>query len=488
MRTKLHRQVVQTIRSHQMLRPGDRVGVAVSGGADSVALLLLLEELRDDLGITLLVVHFNHQLRGADSDADEQFVAELASRRGLEFLSAREDVAGQARRHGWNVEDAARRLRYEFFANVVRAGRATRVAVGHTADDQAETVLVNLLRGTGPTGLAGIYPVVEHVVRPLLDVRRAQLRDYLTTRKQAWREDQTNLDPARLRSRIRQVLLPQLERDFHAAIVTHLDELANLARADEGFWAALLEDRFGALVSATQAGLSIRIPDLLAPLGLGSAAGVASQALPKRLIRRIFQGLKGDRRQLTAQHVQQVLHLATESTSGHCVHLPGGVRVERSFDHLIFLQHGRKGSPARTEETPALPQAYQYAVELPVQGSATIGIREIGRRFCLKVIDWPPAPSDTNSVAEALDRHLLSAPLVLRNWRPGDAYRPRGYRRVQKVKRLFLERRISAQERAAWPVLTSDERLAWARGLPTAEEFLAHASTTAAVVITEEAL
>src|SRR5712692_2172454 len=150
-----------------MLQPGETVGVAVSGGADSVALLRLLDDLRDTLGVRLLVAHFNHRLRGADADADEQFVAQLAAERGLEFVCAREDVAAQARAHGWNLEDAGRRLRYRFFSSLAEARRSTRVAVAHTADDQAETLVAHLLRGTGPAGLGGIYPVAGPIMRPL---------------------------------------------------------------------------------------------------------------------------------------------------------------------------------------------------------------------------------------------------------------------------------------------------------------------------------
>jgi len=491
MQTKLHGQVLETIRRHQMLRAGDRVGVAVSGGADSVALLLLLEELRAELGIRLLVLHLNHQLRGQESDADERFVVELASRYGFEFLSGREDVAAQARLHGWNLEDAARRLRYQFFAGTVESGRATRVAVGHTADDQAETLLAHLVRGTGPAGLAGIYPVIGHVVRPLLEVRRQQLHDFLAGRQQGWREDQTNLDRTRLRARIRHVLLPQLERDFQPAIVGHLERLATLARDEEAFWTALLEDRFQALVTQTSAGVAIRIPDLLAPLSFLAAAlreTGSLEALTKRLIRRIFEGLQGHRRQLTAHHVDQVIHLATGSTSGHRVDLPAGVVVERSFDRLIFsLQTQARPSPS-TNETTTAAGTYEYLVDLPYRGLAVVSIPEIGRRFCLKVVDWPSAPSDTKDSAEALDRDLLNPPLVLRNWRPGDAYRPRGHRRVQKLKRLFLDCRIAARERTLWPVLTSAGRLAWARGLPAAEEFAPSAATRAGLVIAEEVL
>jgi len=513
--TSLQQRIRETLRRHRMVAAGDRVGVAVSGGADSVALLLLLEELQGELGITLMVVHFNHQLRGADSAADERFVAELAAAHGLEFLSAHQDVAAQARREGINLEEAARRLRYDFFRRAVESGRAARVAVGHTMDDQAETVLAHLLRGTGQAGLAGIYPVVGHVVRPLLDVRRRALREYLASRGQSWREDPTNLDTSRLRSRIRHLLLPHLERDFQSAVVEHLSELAGLARVEEGFWAALLDERVRTLVTQTGAGPSIRIPDLLSPLAFalpeaeqpqarlparpcpsGRRAtsgpdGQALRALTQRLVRRIVQEVKGDRRQLSAPHVEQVIRLATETASGHSIRLPGGVVVERSFDRLIFAcparREDREGAGA-SGGTAVNQIAYEYSVELAQEGSAAVAVPEIGLRYRLKVIDWSREPSDTTIWEKALDADLVRPPLVLRNWRPGDAYRPRGSRNVHKLKHLFLDRRIAVGERARWPVLTSGGRLVWARGLPAAAEYVVRPGPRAALVIDEEGL
>ena len=148
-----------------------------------------------------------------------------------------------------NLEDAARKCRYGFFSELIRDGRITRVCVGHTADDQAETVLAKMIRGTGPAGLGGIYPVAEFVTRPLIEIRRAELREFLVSEGQNWREDSTNLDESRLRARIRARLLPQLEQDFQPAIVSHLNNLSALARDDEEFWNALVEQRFSALVS-----------------------------------------------------------------------------------------------------------------------------------------------------------------------------------------------------------------------------------------------
>jgi len=499
MRTPLEQSVLEAIRSAHLIAPGDRVGVAISGGADSVALLRLLENLRGELGVTLLVVHFDHTLRGAESDRDARFVAVLARDARLELISERADVAAEAKRQGWNLEDAARRLRYEFFGRVCAAGRATLVAVGHTAEDQAETLLAHLIRGTGPTGLGGIYPAMGPVIRPLLGMHRRDLREYLRERGQAWREDSTNRDTRRLRARIREKLLPVLERDFSPAIVSHFGELARLAREEEVFWSALVEDRFQAHVRAAADTFVIPIRGLLLPLSLARAADIpranakASEtrpvrALTERLIRRLYEGLRGDRRELGARHVEQVIHLASESSSGRHLELPGGILVKRNFDDLIFS----RGAMARVlpdlRETQAQSSTYEYVVSLPDRGAATVSIPELGSCFRLKVIDWTLTASDTKRDGEALDADLLRAPLILRNWRPGDAYRPRGSRQARKLKRMFLAGRVPSGKRAGWPVLESGGRVIWARGMPPADDFCAREKTRVGLLIEEDRL
>jgi tRNA(Ile)-lysidine synthase len=481
-----------------MLTAGNRVGVAVSGGADSVALLRLFDRLRDDLGITLAVVHFNHDLRGAESEADAAFVAELAGALQLEFLSAREDVGAEAARQGWNLEDAARRLRYAFFDRVIAEGQATHIAVAHTADDQAETLLAHLIRGTGPTGLAGIYPVAGAIVRPLLGTRREILREYLRAHDQSWREDSTNRDVRRTRARIREQLLPVLERDFSGAIVGHLSELARFSREEEIFWDALVEDRIQALAQNEDQVIRIAVSALLTPLTL-RMSGTENLTSPKynefgplrmlteRLVRRLYEAVRGDRRELGADHVNQVIHLASGSTSGHHVELPGGIIVRRNFGELIFsrteaLQRSRRDGTAKHAN------AYQYVVSLPLRGTATVSIPELGKCYRLKVIDWPLTESDTKRDANALDADLLRSPLILRNWRPGDAYRPRGRRHERKLKSMFLAGRVSSGDRAGWPVLESGGQVIWARGLPAAEDFRAKENTRTGVVIEEAGL
>jgi tRNA(Ile)-lysidine synthase len=269
----------------------------------------------------------------------------------IPFIESGADVKAAAKRHKWNLEDAARRLRYEFFAKVVEQGRATRIAVAHTMDDQAETVLARILRGSGPSGLAAIHPVAGHIVRPLLGFRRSELRKYLADLGQSWREDSTNRDISRQRARIRENLLPLLERDFSPRAVEHLANLARLFAEEGRFWDALIEDRFTACVVRKAAGASIAIRDLLSPLPLTNSTGAASQPLrsvTERLIRRLYQEVRGDRLQLASAHIEQVIRLATVSSSGRRIELPGGVRVARNFDNLLFSREKAAPQESRT--------------------------------------------------------------------------------------------------------------------------------------------
>jgi len=487
----LERQLLNSIRRTGMILPGDRVGIGVSGGADSVSLFRLLEALRKDLGVTLLILHFDHCLRGEESAADAQFVQSLARDHHFEFICDRADVSAFAKKHRLNLEDAARRLRYAFFERIVAESRVTRVAVAHTADDQAETVLARLLRGTGPSGLAGIYPLLGPVVRPLLDYRREQLRDYLRSLRQPWREDTTNTDISRQRAQIRSQLLPVLERDFSPAIVQRLNDLARLSREEHEFWNALVEDRFASL-SRTKGHRAIAIThaDLLSPLpfhrvaALHSGAAAPVKSLTERLIRRLYRGARGDYRDLTAKHVERVFQLAEQGTSGQQLDLPGGILVQRNFDEIIFSARATPGTPRRSSATNLVAPAYHYTVSVPASGTAYLSIPELGTRLFLKVIDWSSQQRDTIR-DDALDADLLPRTLTLRNWQPGDAYRPRGRRQRHKLKELFLSRRVPRTQRSSWPVIEADGRIVWSRGMPPAADFCVREGTRFGVLVDE---
>ncbi|MFI5098572.1 MAG: tRNA lysidine(34) synthetase TilS [Candidatus Acidiferrales bacterium] len=471
-RNELAQRLLALLRGANVLRAGERLGVAVSGGADSVALLHLLLELHKELGCVLCVVHFNHKLRGRASEADEKFVARLAAKYGLEFFAARENIAAKTKRQRGNLEDVARRARYAFFERLVQGGRLARVAVAHTADDQAETVLAHILRGTGLAGLGGIHPTTGAVVRPLLGIRRADLRAYLRSRRQSWREDASNRDTTRMRARIRQKLLPLLERHFQPATVEHLCQLAELAREDEAYLdgqASLCEK---GMTQAAQNATRLALSDLLRQ----------SRAIQTRLLRRIVEHLKPRAGQISAAHVEALLALAEHPDSGKSLQLPGGVEVRRESQALIFVPSAKTEPPDHGKTT---AREYAYGVDLRA-GQAALHVLELHCRLHLRVIDWPPEGGETNSTGTVLDRLRLCVPLVLRNWRPGDAMQPLGHQKRHKLARMLNEIGVSRWEKKTWPVLTSGGRIAWVRGLGASHEFAAGKETREGVVITED--
>ena len=296
-------------------------------------------------------------------------------------------------------------------------------------------------------------------------------------------------------------MLPILERDFSSGIVQHLGDLARFAREEESFWSALVEDRLGKHSKVTTGGrsekmLSIGARDLLLPLAFeetGEHAAVASvRALIERLVRRLYERVRGDRRELSARHVEQVIRLASESTSGKRLRLPGKIAVERVFDEITFSrinqEYDQQDRAASARETKIEPASYLYTVDLPASGATTVAVPELSTCFRLKIVDWPLGESDTKTDSGAFDAARLRSPLLLRSWRPGDAYRPRGHRQSRKLKQMFQVERVPRDQRVRWPVLESAGQVIWARGMAPAEGFCAREGTRVGLLIEEECL
>jgi tRNA(Ile)-lysidine synthase len=496
----LARRLLESLRRAGMLRAGERVSAGVSGGADSVALLLLLLELREELGIVVSVAHLNHKLRGKASDEDEKFVAKLASKHALDFYDESVDVAARAKREKANLEDAGRRARYEFFARLVAEGKVDVVAVAHTADDQAETVLAHILRGTGLAGLGGIHPRTESVVRPLLQLRRAELRSYLRAKKRKWHEDATNQDTTRMRARIRKKLLPLLGREFQGGVVAHLGSLAEFAQEDEEFLELLAREHCELLARRTNVDTRISLGDLLQPLkrqriytedAEGTEKRDETAALTKRMLRRLIEERKSGTRQITGQHIAKVLELARRGETGKAVQLPGGVDVRRERNDMVFCGNSsrptrRTSGKRKAGKTPPLEYEYKINFTGIRNGDVILPVPQVQCVFRLRVIDWAAKRGETSESGAVLDRDRLRLPLVLRNWRFGDKLQPAGHQKAHKLKRLLNEKRISRWERDGWPVLTSGGVLVWARGFAVAAGFAANEGTRTGILIAEE--
>jgi len=407
--------VLETISRYSMLTRENRVIVAVSGGADSVCLLHALRELEMNVAG---VAHFNHKLRDEESEADERFVAALARRSGIPFYRA----AARIGERGGNLEQAARRARREFFQGLMRDGAGDRIALGHTQDDQAETVLFRILRGSGLAGLAGIHPVTEDgFVRPLIQVTRKDVLQFLKARRIEWREDRTNQDARFARNRIRHGLLPELKRDWNPRVSQALAHLGDLAYEEERWWGRNLPDLL------TETGGGVEFPaDKLMNL---------DRSVVRRLIRAAIMRVKGDLRGIEFQHVERIVDIAT----GRRLRLPG-IDVTRSFDWIRIAAPGTVLAVEPVEVT--VPGTY----------ATPDGIGQIQ----LEVDETVPAACANLKVD-------LAARIELRAWRPGDHYRPVGKSRDRKLTDMFQSARVPSWRRPLWPILEGDGKILWAR-------------------------
>jgi len=454
--SSLVERVAETITRYNMAAAGSRIGVAVSGGADSIALLRLLVQLAPARRYELEVIHVNHKLRGAESDADAEFVRAVAAGFGLRCVEATAD----ARNSGGNVEAHARRLRYDCFARLMRENQLDRVAAGHTRSDQAETVLMRLLRGASPGGLRGIHPVTEAgVIRPLLEVDREEVRAWLQRQGAVWREDSSNSDRRFLRNRIRLDLLPALERGWNPALSKLLAQTARLAFEDSVYWREQM-DRLLPAVAELGSGEAVLKLDALAAL---------PAAVRRRLIREALGQVRGGLDGIEFEHDDRLLDLAESRRGEGSVSLPGAL-ARRSFRLLRISRAG-----AATSE--ACPQ---FEIPFPVPGALGLpdGLR-LGADLVRRSRD-----SRYNTEDPGIDwKKVRGSELFVRSWRPGDSYQPTGLEKVCKLKDLFEKARIPSWERAAWPMILCEGEIIWTERFGPAASWVATPETETALVI-----
>jgi tRNA(Ile)-lysidine synthase len=445
----------QTIARYEMLHAGDSVGVAVSGGADSVCLLHVLLRLRSEFALRLAIIHVDHNLRGVESQADAQFVHNYAQQLGLPFHLRTLDLG---RRRG-NLEQAARDARYEFFHDLIREGVVQRVATGHTRSDQAETVLYRLLRGAGSAGLAGIRPVTDSgVIRPLLEVTRLQVETWLQERAIPWRQDATNRELRFDRNRIRHQLLPMLEAEWNPGVKEALAQTADWAQEEEQYWRSLIRQ----LATADW----VRFAKNAAVLD-ATRLNSLPVAVARRLTREIVQRVKGDLLGVSFAHIEAIRELAL-GARGEGRQQIAGLEVFRSFNWVRFVKSGRAVAGEGRN--------WQFDVTAPgryVVPPITIELELLRNNGVY------------NGSLNALDGERVCGPLVLRNWRAGDEYRRQGHVGVEKVKKLFQEHRIPLWERQNWPIITVGSLIAWASQFGPAAEFAVNADSRTVLRIHE---
>lgn len=459
--SSLEQQVLLTIRSHDMLSPGDHVLAAVSGGADSVAMLHLLQGLQGTLKIKLSVAHMDHGIRGKEARKEARFVRELAAGLGIACVVEARDVPGYKATSGLSLQEAAREMRYGFFKDAMAATGANKLALAHQADDQAETVLMRLLRGASLKGLAGIPALRDgYIIRPLIETGRSEIEAWLEERGLNFVPDSSAGELQYLRNKIRHELLPQLKQEYNPGIVETLGRTAALLRKDE----KALEDMVADSIKNGSPGGELTVSL--------AALQEAGPNLYGRLIRHILAGLKGDLRALTRRHIQAVIRLIEKPGPARIVQLPGQWCVRRQYGSLIF---------ARTKA--AQQPFYYHRDALP----AYLDIGEISCRLRFDRIQNPDLKAvrnNTDATIAYIAGDTTLEPLTVRSFRPGDVFHPLGAPGRKKLADLFIDLKIPPSERSRVPILLFGDRIAWVCGLRMDEQFKLHPGQTAALKVT----
>jgi len=448
--------ITGTINRHGMISPGDRVVAAVSGGPDSMAMLYALDALRHGMGFTLSCAHMDHGLR-PDSGADAAFVEAACANLGIGCVIYKAELAS-ALGPGVNKQAAAREARYAFLESTADRLGAAKIAVAHTMDDQAETYLMRELRGSGSRGLGSIPPVRGRIIRPLIDVTRAMVMEYLARRGVGYRTDPTNLKTDYLRNRLRLELMPVL-KEYNPSLVETLARASAVMRDDDEYMDGVASEALEGMLSESEDGA----------LTLDSVAfDRLHPALRRRALRLVIGRLKGDTLSLGQAHIEDAMTLIASGGTGRGLDLPGGVRVELSYSRALFTLADEGPRP--------------FSVELGVPGTA--GIPEIGVVVEADLVGSPSPPAEDALACEFFDPERLRGPLTVRSRMPGDAFCPTGMEGTKKLKEFFIDIKLPRPARAATPLLVCGGEIAWVIGLRADRRFASRDSGSGLVRVT----
>lgn len=437
----LKTKTLNTIRKYQMIQPKDKIILAVSGGPDSTALLYLMYDLMDELKCSLHIIHLNHNLRGEESDADEEFVREHAKKLDLPITVESINVKGMITSKE-SLESGARRIRYKFYERVMSEIGANKVAHGHTADDQTETVIMRFLRGSGTKGLSGIPPIRDGIyIRPLIETTRREVEEYLQSLNINPRLDSSNLSTEYERNKIRHELIPIIERNYSPNIKRILQQTADILRAEEDLMTELAQRAMDECVLYRDLqSITISIYDLKK----------YHFALQRRILRLVIENLLGDLNRYDFDHLVDLMNLIDNSVTGSVINLPRGITAEKTYDRIII----------EIDRSPQIINPFDYIVNVP--GETEIYELGLSVRTVLSKSDHLTYSKD--KYQKTFDYDKINGDLHLRNRLIGDRFQPLGVSGTKKLKDLFMDEKVPRSQRDNIPILTDGNNILWIVG------------------------
>ncbi len=456
-------KIQRTIQECHMIRKGDAVLIGVSGGPDSMSLLHALIVLSGFMGIRLGVAHLNHCLRGIESDRDEKFVISVAQKHGLPFFVEKKNIFQEKEKTGLSIEEAGREARYHFFNSICRSMRFDKVAVAHHQGDNAEQILLNLLRGSGPSGIRGIPPVRENIIRPLIQTSRAEIIHFLELQKIDFVIDKTNEDDLFQRNRIRHQLIPLLESNYNPKISETLIRLGNILRTEEEWISNIITPFYDkATLTSDRHRRTLSISELLN----------FHPALQRRIIRKAIQAIKGNLRKISYSHIDAITDMIKNIAPDSRLDLPDRIRIIKQDSRLIVQKETQnlRISPMSAEKSD--PVSFKYTVSRSAaESQKLIHIDEIKAWISFRKTECHLIPnlSGQDSQVAFFDWDRLEFPLIIRNFRAGDRFSPLGMNGTQKLKNFFINNKIKSTLRASVPLFLSGGTIIWVGGARISE-------------------
>ncbi|ACV61181.1 tRNA(Ile)-lysidine synthetase [Desulfofarcimen acetoxidans DSM 771] len=460
------KQVLKYINKHRMVNKGDKILLAVSGGPDSVAMLDVLFCLRHDLGISLHIAHLNHMFRGEESLGDAEFVRELAVRYNLPVTVRHINVPSFMEKTGLSSQPAARTVRYSFLDETAAQESASRIALAHHADDQAETVMLHFLRGSGAAGLRGMLPVRDNFyIRPMLCLKRQDIEDYCKKKNLRWRVDSSNLKTDYRRNKIRMYLLPLLEKEYNNNLTATLNRLADIFREEEDYLELMTRNEYNNLTVLKSAGEIC--------LNLKGFQQVPL-ALQRRILRLAWREITGGFRDLAFEQLGKAVILLTNHVGSGSLEFPRDVKVVKRYDSFSFIIGKDK------------QDGLSYYYDLPVPGK--VYLAEINRTLFCEVADTQAMDEKYDksflnrrrfSQDEAwLDYERVAFPLCVRGRQPGDIFEPLGLTGSMKLKKYFINQKVPCEVRDKVPLVIGEGKIIWVGGMQISESVKINEVTT----------
>lgn len=428
-------KVKHTISKYQLLEAGDKVLVGVSGGPDSIALLHILKQVASEYNLQLHIAHLDHCLRGADSTADAEFVKKVAAELKIEVTTASRKVKKYQQQHNLSLEDAARQVRYNFFFNLLEELNFDKLALGHHANDQAETILMKFLRGAGLKGLGGINPKNMPIIRPLIELKKEEIKQYCIDHNLEWRLDSTNQEKICLRNQVRLDLLPQLKEEYNQNLVSNLHQMGQILRDEDDFLRTEAQQLLSEIIINSSNHKLVIAKDEFLDLHV---------ALQRRIIREIYKRLTSSYENLYFSNIQEIMQLIKSETTGVQKGLPGEVLVKLSYQQIIFmlpaaekevgffsyqLKAGEKLAISELDiivNTQILANDYPWQKELAVKNKGFFDLAKIGPKF------------------------------KIRQRQAGDSFQPLGMSGTKKVKDFFIDQKVARSKRNKTPLFVTN--------------------------------